>query len=49
MMSEAVAPRLYETDGFLGSVEGRVGVAVGGDAHVAVGVGGVEVEGWVEC
>ncbi len=47
MMSEAIALRLNETDGFLRRVDGGVGEAVGGDAHVAVGLDGIQVEHWI--
>ena len=48
MVSEPVALWLDETDGFRGSADGGVWEAVGGDAHVAVGVGGVQVEDWIK-
>ena len=48
MVSEAVALGLDEADGLLRRVQSRVGEAVGGYTHVAVGLIGVEVEHWVE-
>ncbi len=48
MMCEAVPLRLDEADGFLGDVEGSIGEAVSGDAHITVSFVGVEIESWIE-
>ena len=48
MVREVVAPRLHEADGLLGSVRGGVRESMSRDAHIAVGVAGVQVENWVE-